>query len=154
MDQETVRLIVTASATLVAALSGAGITAVFNRMNTRDTLDATAAAKDVEYAELRQKEHESWLRAQRQQTYSDFVATVDSVLKEILDSRRKPEAELLTIHDVVTHLTRLRFVSTDDTNAVATSVANRLGDVLGIARQTQQQLRAGAPRDEASETSH
>lgn len=126
----------------MAALSGAGITAWINRKNTVQTLNAAV-----------ERDHAAWLRGQKQEAYTDFLMTVDSVLKEILANRIKPAADLPTIHAAVTQLTRLRLVCSDDTGALATTIANRLGDVLSIARETQEQLRAGLKPGEPIETS-
>lgn len=95
MDQQTLTLtsqLITGGVALASGLSGAGITAYINRLNTLDTLAATSAAKDIEYAELREREHDSWLRDQRQEAYAEFLVAAESVIAAAEDD---PEGKLV-----------------------------------------------------------
>ncbi|MGJ3189837.1 hypothetical protein [Paenarthrobacter sp. FR1] len=69
MDQETIRLVVTASVALVAGLGGAGLTAWINRKNTVETLAASA-----------ERDHATWLRTHQQEAYAEFLAKAVAVI--------------------------------------------------------------------------
>ena len=79
VDQETVRLIITASAAIVAGLGGAGLTAWINRKNTVQSL---AAAAD--------RDHATWLRSQKQEAYAEFLAKAESVIHQTANHAETP----------------------------------------------------------------
>jgi hypothetical protein len=118
----------------VAGLSGAGITAYINRLNTVDTLAATAAAKDIEYADLREREHESWLRNQRQEAYAEFLATAQSVIDA---TERDIEGKLgeHRLDEMPVLLARLRLVGTATPIRRAESMEFTAGLVVTLRRQ-------------------
>jgi hypothetical protein len=72
MDAETIRMMITAGTAIVAGLGGAGLTALINRRNTKDTL-ASARAQD----------HSTWLRNKKQEAYSDFVDVAESIIDDL-----------------------------------------------------------------------
>lgn len=69
MDTETLRLIVTATAAVVAGLGGATLTAVINRKNTKDTLASARLANEEQWEQTQHREHALWLRDQKLEAY-------------------------------------------------------------------------------------
>jgi hypothetical protein len=67
MDAETIRLIVTATAAVVAGLGGAALTAVINRKNTKDTLAFAQLAAD----DQRSRDENAWRREHLAAAYAD-----------------------------------------------------------------------------------
>ncbi|MGJ3189836.1 hypothetical protein [Paenarthrobacter sp. FR1] len=153
MDQQTATLlsqIITACAAIAGGLGGAMYTAHMNRRNTGATLEATRQLSEDKWRRAQDQEHVTWLRGQKQEAYTDFLSTVDSVVKEILGNMTERDTLLPGLHDVITKLTRLRLVGSDDTNTIAKDIVASIGDVIDIARATQKELQSGT-RSEASE---
>lgn len=125
-------------------------TARMNRRNTGATLEATRQLSEDQWRRAQDQEHVTWLRGQKQEAYTDFLSTVDSGVKEILGDMTEPDTPLPGLHDIITKLTRLRLVGSDDTNSIAKEIVASVGVVLDIARATQKELQSGA-RSETSE---
>ncbi|MGJ3189834.1 hypothetical protein [Paenarthrobacter sp. FR1] len=82
MDQETIRLIITATAALLAGWGGSGLTAYINRRNTTDTLAASERSRNEQWDRTESREHEVWVRDQKQQAYADFVLEADKAVSD------------------------------------------------------------------------
>lgn len=82
MDAETIRMMITAGTAIVAGLGGAGLTALINRRNTKDTL-ASAQAQD----------HATWLRNKKQEAYSDFVDVAESIIDDLNNWPETPKPQ-------------------------------------------------------------
>lgn len=75
MDQETIRLIVSVSATV----AGVVVTAWFARKNLGRTLEAAEST-----------EHKTWVRNQRQEAYTHFLAKAETVVHQAYSNFNEP----------------------------------------------------------------
>ncbi|WP_024816984.1 hypothetical protein [Arthrobacter sp. 31Y] len=110
MDQETLRLVVTAGVALIAGLGGAGLSAWINRKNTVETLTST-----------KERDHTMWLRNRKQEAYAEFLAVADGVLKASWnEDESSPDLRSLT--SLTTELNKLKLVGSDETIRLAAEI--------------------------------
>ncbi|WP_024816985.1 hypothetical protein [Arthrobacter sp. 31Y] len=82
MDQETIRLIITAAGALLAGWGGAALTSYINRRNTTDTLAASERSSKEQWERTQNREHELWVRDQKQEAYAEFVLKADKAVSD------------------------------------------------------------------------
>lgn len=73
MDQQTIQQIITGCIALVAALGGAGVTALINHKNAEKQIAASKAQHEQQWLETRAVERERWARDRKIESYSAFV---------------------------------------------------------------------------------
>lgn len=98
MDQETIRLLVTAVGAVIAGLGGALIAGAFNRKNTVDTIAAAKMTADAQREHERKLEHSQWLRDRKVDVYSRFLEEVHDLhiaMANLYLSSRKDLNEIL-----------------------------------------------------------
>lgn len=110
MDQETLRLIVTAGVALVAGLGGAGLSSWINRKNTVETLTAS-----------NDRDHATWLRGQKQEAYANFLAKAESIIHQ---TGANPDAPLPMppLEEMAVLRGRLRLVGAPDAIQLAVKI--------------------------------
>lgn len=90
MDAETIRLIITAGAAVIAGLGGAALTAIINRKNTKDTLASARLSNEEQSQRTLEREHATWLRDKKQEAYIDFLTLAESMIHQL---NQKPDEE-------------------------------------------------------------
>ncbi|UZX02488.1 hypothetical protein F8G81_07550 [Arthrobacter sp. CDRTa11] len=83
MDAETIRLIITAAAAVVAGIGAATLTAVINRKNTKDTLASAREVAEEQRREMQNREHAVWVRDQKQEAYTNFLLLAQNMRQKI-----------------------------------------------------------------------
>ncbi|WP_427174306.1 hypothetical protein [Arthrobacter sp. 92] len=63
---------------LLGALGGSGLTAYINRRNTVDTLTSSQRANEEQWDRSHKREHDTWLRDQKQEAYMKFMLAAQS----------------------------------------------------------------------------
>lgn len=143
VDQETIRLIITAAAALLAGWGGSGLTAYINRRNTTDTLAASERSSKEQWDRTESREHEVWVRDQKQQAYADFVLKAD---KAVSDARNMWMGALTESSvNISGARMRIRMVGRPELRAVAWEVEQALKKLLEYSRPEVDQF--GIPRE-------
>ncbi|WP_159702616.1 hypothetical protein [Arthrobacter sp. 18067] len=104
MDQETLRLIVTAGVALIAGLGGAGLSSWVNRKNTVETLAAAV-----------ERDHATWLRTHQQEAYAEFLAKAEAVIHAANSNPNSPMPAAPPLDDMSIACGRLTLVGGAET---------------------------------------
>lgn len=84
MNEQTIAQILPALFAVLGVLGGAGLTAYINRRNTVDTLASSKQAIHEQWERTHLREHQVWLRDQKQDAYMKFMVNAQAVFASIV----------------------------------------------------------------------
>lgn len=147
MEAEILRLIVTSTAVVVAGLGGATLTAVINRKNTKDTLASAQLASKEQWDQTQQREHALWLRDQKLEAYTEFLAAANALRHDVA---RKPLVEKpnISVRDLNAKRLRVKVIG----NPQVTQLATEIGSKLMFLIRAQKEALVAAKSHEISHT--
>ncbi|WP_159702613.1 hypothetical protein [Arthrobacter sp. 18067] len=142
MDQETIRLIVTAAGALLAGWGGAALTSYINRRNTTDTLAASERSSKEQWERTKSREHELWVRDQKQEAYAEFVLKADKAVSDAQSMWRGGKDD--TAINLSGARMRIRLVGPPELRTVAWEVEEAVKKLIEYSRPSVDQW--GLPR--------
>jgi predicted ribosomally synthesized peptide with SipW-like signal peptide len=95
METETLHLIISTAAVLLAGLLGAGTNAFFTQRTTREDRQAAIEADANRWLQTQQAEHRIWVRGEKLRVVAAFLSAVDESYMEILSENAVSPRELL-----------------------------------------------------------
>lgn len=98
MDPAFIPSLITGGVAIVAGLGGAALTGYLNRKNTADTLAAGREARDYEWTRTKEREHEVWLRNNRQESYVAFFDEAEKITVRL----RRGDTDEIPVSDLDT----------------------------------------------------
>lgn len=132
MDPAIIPPIVTGAVAIVAGLGGATLTGYFNRKNTLDTLDAARKTNEEQWNRTQEREHQVWLRDNRQESYVAFFDEVERIMT-LLRKGTSDNIPLSDLDNVASLRGRIRLIGTHRMRVQARNVHLSLGQAV-IAR--------------------
>ncbi|WP_159702611.1 hypothetical protein [Arthrobacter sp. 18067] len=154
MDQQTLTLtsqLITGSVALVAGLGGASLTAFINRKNTKESLAAARLTAEDQWQKTQEQSHANWLREQKQEAYSQLLATTHAIF-EIPDWAAPKEGVDRSLVELQMVYNRVRMVGASSVRLSSTQMvacALKAVDFAGQRRTLEQRKEDGDQDDKA-----
>lgn len=126
MDAASISAIVTGSVAIVAALTGAGVTGFVNYRNTQATLAAARQTSEDQWSRTRDREHEVWLRDQRQEVYVAFHDEADKLTAKLVEWSPEEGAPLDLLQKLKSLRSRIKIVGSPTIRVQARDVEGLL----------------------------
>jgi len=125
---------ITAGAAVFAGLGGAGLTALINRKNTKDTLTAARLTAEEQRQQTHRREHEIWLRDQKLEAYTDFLATSDALLHDVASNPLGDKTHL-SVAELATKRGKVKVLGDPEARKIAREIVQEFSPLLRAQRK-------------------
>lgn len=116
MDAQTLNLLITAGAAIIAGLGGASLTAAINRRNTKDTLALAKASNAEQLTHAKEIERITWLRDRKHEVYVDYLIFAGSLMHSSDERRANISTDLAPLR------ARLDALATSEVRRIAREI--------------------------------